>query len=113
MVNRPRSRVVASDSVSARRHVRGAGCAGRRSPAHDIEPDDHAPIADPKTGLRAALQPPQVGTLRVLGESPDRAEHPLLDVRVESFEILLSTPFELNSPRLFGHESPCLRMISA
>ena len=82
-------------------------------PRSNIEPDDHAPIADPKTGLLAALQPPQVGSSRVFGESPDRAEHPLLDLRVESFEILLSTPFELNRPPLCGHGPPCLRMISA
>ena len=59
-------------------------------PRGDIELDDHAPIADPKTGLRAALQPSQIGASRVLGELPDRAEHPLLDLRVKSFEILLA-----------------------
>lgn len=40
-------------------------------------------------------------------------EHPLLDLRVKSFEILVGAPFELDGPRLCGHEPPCLRMISA
>jgi len=65
------------------------------------------------TARRTALQPSQIGASRVLGELPDRAEHPLLDLRVKSFEILLGAPFELDGPRLCGHESACLRMISA
>lgn len=79
----------------------------------DIELDDHAPIADPKTGLRAALQPSQIGASRVLGELPIALSTRLLDLRVKSFEILLGAPFELDGPRLCGHESACLRMISA
>jgi hypothetical protein len=67
----------------------------------------------PKTGLRAALQLSHLGSSWVVGESPDRAEHPLLDLRVKSFEILVGAPFELDGPRLCGHEPPCLRMISA
>lgn len=67
----------------------------------------------PKTGLRAALQLSHLGSSWVVGESPDRAEHPLLDLRVKSVEILVGAPFELDGPRLCGHEPPCLRMISA
>ena len=57
-------------------------------------------IADPETGLRAALQLSHLGSSWVVGESPDRAEHPLLDLRVKSFEILVGAPFELD-----GHGS--------
>jgi hypothetical protein len=69
-------------------------------PRGDVELNDHAPIADPKTGLPAALQPSQVGASRLVGEPPDRAEHPLLDLRIKSFEILVGAPFELDDPRL-------------
>lgn len=70
-------------------------------PRGDVELNDHAPIADPKTRLRAALQPSHLGASWVVGESPDRAEHWLLDLRVKSFEILVGAPFELDGPRLW------------
>lgn len=82
-------------------------------PRSAVELNDHAPIADPEAGLGAALQPSQVGTSRVVGKPPDRAEHPLLDLGIKSFEILLCTPFELDGSRLCAHELPCLLMISA
>jgi len=82
-------------------------------PRGDVEFDDHAPVTDPQPRLWAALERSQVGASRIGGEAIDRSENSLPDLRIEPSEISVSAPFEFNRPRLCGHVSPCLRMISA